>query len=149
MSGSPRVRAVPATLTVVPRAPLPRSEGLRRQQLIALVRSQEERWPDRDGKFTSKTNMKQMRAVLLNPRNGFRKAVKRVRPLTPSPSPPPPAPSPPAAPQDTEVQDVPDGHGERPRSRRERRALTTTEQQPTSRATGWRTNPREAWEAGA
>ncbi|KIK32247.1 hypothetical protein CY34DRAFT_759548 [Suillus luteus UH-Slu-Lm8-n1] len=47
----------------------------RREDLVAMVQRQHELWPFKEGKrrFTSKTNMAQMRAVLLNPSYGFTK----------------------------------------------------------------------------
>ena len=47
----------------------------RREDLVAMVQRQHELWPFKEGKrrFTLKTNMAQMRAVLLNPLYGFTK----------------------------------------------------------------------------
>ncbi|KAF8129502.1 hypothetical protein EV363DRAFT_1584558 [Boletus edulis] len=75
-------------------------EGRRREELVMMVQRQVERWPYHDGKrrFTSKTNMDRMRAVLLNCTFGFTKEVEVVRPLSPSPPPPPPPPGTPSLP---------------------------------------------------
>ncbi|KAF8421338.1 hypothetical protein L210DRAFT_856872, partial [Boletus edulis BED1] len=53
-------------------------EGRRREELVMMVQRQVERWPYHDGKrrFTSKTNMDRMRAVLLNCTFGFTKEVE-------------------------------------------------------------------------
>ncbi|KAG2342615.1 hypothetical protein BDR05DRAFT_990215 [Suillus weaverae] len=47
----------------------------RREDLVTMVQRQQDRWPFKEGRrgFTSKTNMVQMRAVLLNPACGFTK----------------------------------------------------------------------------
>jgi hypothetical protein len=54
-----------------------RRQGRRRRDVVAMVRRQQDRWPFKEGRkrFTSKTNMTQMRAVLLNPTYGFTKQV--------------------------------------------------------------------------
>ncbi|KAG1907510.1 uncharacterized protein F5891DRAFT_975195 [Suillus fuscotomentosus] len=88
----------------------------RREDLVAMVQRQHECWPFKEGKrrFTSKTNMAHMRAVLLNPAYGFTRpraaASKQVAAQCsnavsadgPIPPPPPPvlssAPSPPPPP---------------------------------------------------
>jgi hypothetical protein len=42
-----------------------------------MVQRQQEKWPFKEGRkrFTSKTNMRQMRSILLNPAYGFTKQV--------------------------------------------------------------------------
>lgn len=55
-----------------------------------MVERQAEKWPYHDGRrrFTMKTNMDRMRAVLLNRALGFTKEVEVVRPLSPTPGTP-------------------------------------------------------------
>lgn len=73
----------------------------RREDLVAIVKRQQDRWPFKEGRrrFTSKTNMAQMRAVLLNPAYGFTKQAPAPRQIEVQPSnaglPPPPPPPPP------------------------------------------------------
>jgi hypothetical protein len=47
-----------------------------------MVQRQQEKWPFKEGgkRFTSKTNMRRMRSILLNPAHGFTKQV----PATPT-----------------------------------------------------------------
>ncbi|KAF8120516.1 hypothetical protein EV363DRAFT_1422046 [Boletus edulis] len=91
-------------------------EGRRREELVMMVQRQVERWPYHDGKrrFTSKTNMDRMRAVLLNCTFGFTKEVEVVRLLSPSlPPPPPPPPGTPSLPpgprEDVGMEHLQDG----------------------------------------
>ena len=55
-----------------------------------MVERQAEKWPYHDGRrrFTMKTNMDRMRAVLLNRALGFTKEVEVVQPLSPTPGTP-------------------------------------------------------------
>ncbi|KIJ58455.1 hypothetical protein HYDPIDRAFT_34159 [Hydnomerulius pinastri MD-312] len=54
----------------------------RREDLVDMVQRQIDRWPYHEGKkkFTSKTNMTQMRNVLLNPTFGFTKQTDATAP---------------------------------------------------------------------